>query len=612
MPTPKTECTELSVGFGILDLEPLEINVDELDLLWAGSLSEEKYERFISTLQSDESFYRRFHSVGVNIRHFHEVLSKTNIHSITWEGPNQQASAISMAKDLLVANVAISVKANSDVVFNLSPHSLLDYILAGKHPPQRAENWYTVTARNEYQQLYQLAVKLCELELPDTVNGYHSEFRGASRKVLSGGLRKLEKRNPEKYRLFQNGYTEFCHRVARVSADRFNQAFAQSMSSGAKNAILDNIARYFLRLGDTEYVLCGLEKRSKEFSVSIPDLSSWKRRWRLESVEAQPDLDSGQSLVRFELCFQNRQTKAIHVLKYHVQIRWSHGKFVGNPEAKFYKDFSWIEVPFFTKIRGQNSVIKSKLINTGGYGNVYEGSFNGKKVAIKELTVRYGASTQDTQEDRDRFRREVEIQSKLNHPNIVPVIVSDLASIVPWFAMPLADESLSDIIVDLSSDHERINSIFMQMIQAIKYAHDSNVIHRDIKPGNVLLFEGNHVMVTDFGLGKRLIEEDGQAITRSSNNAYGSYGYAAPEQFGAFREADQRADIYALGQTLLHMATGEEPPSPLALDNIPQQYLQLIKRCIAENPVDRFQDLDELITAFKGSSASNGGEMVSS
>jgi len=598
MPTPKTECTELSVGFGLLGLDPLNASASQVNSYWIDTLNASKFSEFVRKFSAEESYYRRFFAIGVNLRHSHRLFKSTNITTVRWEGPQQQASSVTIPMDLIAANTPISVKADSNVVSNPSPYILFVSLPGGTFSPTRSENWYAAIAPDKYQALYELTLKITGFDMPASVTDYHQIIRGAGRKRLGKAIQAFSTLDIVP---FNQLYTSFCHEVAQQSADLFNRDLTKSLSGPLKNSIAENIIKRFFRLGDSEYVLCGLDSNN-DFGITVPALTSWKRKWNFKNLIAHADLSRGQSVVNFELIVEEKSDRREYSFPFHAEIRWSHGKFVGGPEAKLYKEFPWIDVPFFQQIYGQEAINRLQLIGSGGFGVVYKAIIRktGQVVAVKELDVStLGFSRTDSHEERSRFEREVKIQLSLDHPNILSVLECDLAAAVPWFAMPLASYSISDIIGDLQGNIERINKLFRQVLTGIEYAHRNDVIHRDLKPENILLFENDLAKISDFGLGKQLdADVIGSILTHSSNNALGSLPYAAPEQLESFRDADYRADIYALGKTLLHMLSGKVPVSTSSLNQVHEHYRNFISCCIQEDPDRRFQSVTEAIAAF--------------
>ncbi|MEZ4860171.1 MAG: serine/threonine-protein kinase [Caldilineaceae bacterium] len=598
MPTPKTECTELSVGFGLLGRDPLEVAAEEVVSLWADTLSIKKFSEYKREFAKKEVFYRKFYAIGVNLRRSHYLFKSTRATNVRWEGPQQQARSVSMAKDIIFANTPVSVKAKSSVVFNLSPHVLFISVPSGMPSPTRSENWYLTVAENPYQNFYAFARNACYPDLPDSIADYHSSVHKARRRKFQKAIADLA---PIEADQLKHLYIVFCYEAAQKSAEIFTDALNRSFASSLKNAVSENIIRHFFRLSDSEYVLCGLDSKV-DFGITVPDITTWKRTWALKQITAQPDFSREQSVVNFALIVGEKGKRNDFPLPFHAEIRWSHGKFEGNPEAKLYKDFAWTDVPFLPQIYRQEAVTRLQLIGTGGFGTVYKAIFRktGQVVAVKELDIsKLNFSPEESHEARKRFEREVKIQHKLDHPNILPILDYDLEASTPWFAMPLAHGSVADIVDELRGNTRKINEIFQQVLNGIKYAHRNGVIHRDLKPENILIFEGQSIRIGDFGLGKQLGAGDpDNLLTHTSNNSLGSMAYAAPEQLESFRDADYCADIYALGKTLLHMLTGKVPVSLSTVNQIDECYREFISHCIQENPDHRFQSVTEVINAF--------------
>lgn len=117
-----------------------------------GTLSAEKYARFRSEFQRNSTFYRRLYYVGTHLSNQHAPLSR--VDTLQWSGPLRQAATTSAANDLFAANIPISVKAQSNVVANLSPFNLLESIPQGSAPAIHEENWFLRTAPGDFQALY--------------------------------------------------------------------------------------------------------------------------------------------------------------------------------------------------------------------------------------------------------------------------------------------------------------------------------------------------------------------------------------------------------------------------------------------------------------------------
>lgn len=232
-------------------------------------------------------------------------------------------------------------------------------------------------------------------------------------------------------------------------------------------------------------------------------------------------------------------------------------------------------------------------INSGGFGEVFRATIieDGKKVALKRLLRPY------TLNDVKRFGREVRIMSTLSHPNIIPVLYHILEGDPPSFVMPLAECNLNDILQDLRQNEGRRRFIFQQILEGIQYAHESGVIHRDIKPQNILIMKGDRVAITDFGLG-RFMDRDTTTLTMHGDQ-FGTIAYASPEQLADFSQADKRSDIYALGKILFQMLSPRPVFPFLNLTGLEGKYVYIIQKCIENDPDRRYQTVSDLIEDFQ-------------
>jgi serine/threonine-protein kinase len=220
----------------------------------------------------------------------------------------------------------------------------------------------------------------------------------------------------------------------------------------------------------------------------------------------------------------------------------------------------------------------------------------------------------------DRFRREIQLAAKLQHPHIVQLISAGAKGGLLYYTMPfISGENLRARLVRLRelpvSDATRI---LREVADALEYAHEQGVVHRDIKPENIL-FSGSHALVTDFGVSKALSSAtaetrvDGSPQLTSLGIALGTPTYMAPEQAAADPNVDHRADIYSLGVVGYEILTGRPPftgmtpqatlsaqvtmnPDPVTnhRPNLPPALAATIMRCLEKHPADRWQSAAEL------------------
>ncbi len=257
-------------------------------------------------------------------------------------------------------------------------------------------------------------------------------------------------------------------------------------------------------------------------------------------------------------------------------------------------------------------------IGRGGMGVVYRARDERlqRRVAIKVLPPELAMS----QEIRERFSREAQTAARLSHPHIVPIHDVGEGRGIVYFVMGLIEgESLAARIRRrgrVPGDETR--RIMRETADALSAAHAMSVIHRDIKPDNILL-EGTRgrVVVTDFGIAKAL-QAPGSANLTSAGMAIGTPSYMSPEQAAGEREIDGRSDLYSLGVVAFQMLSGELPfsaptvagilmkqitePARLLhemLPDVPEDLSLAVARCLEKDPTNRWPSADGLRRALE-------------
>jgi hypothetical protein len=342
LPTSKTEGTEISVGLGLLKIKQFALTEQDIQKYFNHTLSYEKYRDYVRNYDKNKNDYDRVFNVGQKVRS--KYSSFEHVSSVSWTGPQKQASTISVPKDIVAANIPISVKVKSNVVYNLSPFNIFVSIPSGMQLAKNSPNWFIEQARDEINELYLYVKNQGPVSFFDDIYEFEKKAKKKDRKQVKNIIANFSSKQKED---FHNLYVTMCHRVASNSAEIFNSKLETSLRSNLRSSIIELLAKTFFRINAVEYIFCGIDK-TKDFAMIVPDLTEWKRMWKIVKVTATPDLSREQSVVKLSVeCEGNKKSYSFN---YHVEIRWSHGKFCGSPEGKLYKEFSWLDIPFYKSL----------------------------------------------------------------------------------------------------------------------------------------------------------------------------------------------------------------------------------------------------------------------
>jgi TolB-like protein/tetratricopeptide (TPR) repeat protein len=255
-------------------------------------------------------------------------------------------------------------------------------------------------------------------------------------------------------------------------------------------------------------------------------------------------------------------------------------------------------------------------VGRGGMGTVFlaEDLKHRRQVAIKVLDPDLASALGPS-----RFLREIEIAASLTHPHIVPLYDSGAADGLLYYVMPFVNgESLRDRLKrEIQLSVGEVVAIACETADALAFAHTQGVVHRDVKPENILL-EAGHAMVADFGVARAISAAAGESLTEPGL-AVGTPAYMSPEQAGGGAGPDGRSDIYALGCVVYEMLAGSPPftgPTPQSIvarqladpppglrvvrPSVPVALEAAIRTALAKVPADRFATVAQFAAALRG------------
>jgi len=265
-----------------------------------------------------------------------------------------------------------------------------------------------------------------------------------------------------------------------------------------------------------------------------------------------------------------------------------------------------------------------RQVGQGGMATVYlaRDIRHQREVAIKVLRPELAAALGP-----ERFLREIRIAANLAHPHILPLYDSGEADGFLYYVMPYIEGDTLRARIEKEGELPVAEAvkIIREIADALAFAHSKGVVHRDIKPDNVML-TGGHAVVTDFGVAKAISEATGRDKLTTAGVALGTPAYMAPEQATADPHIDHRADIYAIGAVAYELLTGRTPftgatpqsilaahvteqvePVSKYRDHVTAELEAVVMRCLEKKPADRWQSAEELLPHLETVSTPSGG-----
>ena len=278
-------------------------------------------------------------------------------------------------------------------------------------------------------------------------------------------------------------------------------------------------------------------------------------------------------------------------------------------QAFFQTVLAEVDAPNKSWFLGNYEILEQ--IGCGGMGVIYRArQRHSRRIVAVKRVLSYRA---DSHEALERFRREAQAVASLDHPNILPIYeVSESEDGLPFFSMKFAEKgSLQDNAASLRDEPRKCVQLMAKVAHAIEYAHSRGVLHRDLKPGNILLNDRGEPLVSDFGLAKLL---DGNNDLTRSLTTFGTAGFIAPEQAGdAAVDVTPVADVYSLGAVLFNVLAGRPPflgSNPVSVirqasetqapklrslaPSLDRDLETICARCLERDPKARYQSAGDL------------------
>ena len=346
MPSLRTELTEIVTGLGMLGIESIDVALDArpAEML---NVTAENFDRLARARETGE-YGQLFEMAWGNGRAFAtsgDGLRSRRPHRVEWKGGHRPPGYEQVPADLRVDYVyLVSCKYRSKVLYNASPIHLFDRLLATRHGSR--VNWYSEAAPTEYRELYRACRRHLESDdLPVSV----TDLGRQDRLLLKEGFKR---RWPEEV---AEPYRRLCIAVSQFSANRWLDALSKHRTSR------EEMLWRLLRLQSAPYFILGAasDRRPVRYRVDTP--WDFRQRYVFGSFDLRPDPEAGQPMIRWWADLRDKLSGSHLRVRGHVEVRWSHGRFSGAPEAKVYLDTPYEHTPGYSPLRDVAAESPSQL-----------------------------------------------------------------------------------------------------------------------------------------------------------------------------------------------------------------------------------------------------------
>lgn len=271
-------------------------------------------------------------------------FSKLNV---AWIGHESIGSVEKASKDIEIinANWRVSIKENSNILINSSPEWVFEKLPHAEFDKIRGKDWFMHTAKQEFQDYYSACGGKKFTGCDSVIDYYKATKSQKNRKVFGNHVAAL---HTAKTPVVMGAYKKFCQKVSSKSAEIFNEQISELKKGKNYKKKFELIFHEFFRVNAVRYILAGIDK-GEPFAIILNPSSEWSKGYEFLDIQALPK-DAGQPEVLLRFFFKDKTSNEKFEIDLKAEIRWSHGKFCGNPESKLYKLWKYKDLPWVNDI----------------------------------------------------------------------------------------------------------------------------------------------------------------------------------------------------------------------------------------------------------------------